>query len=96
MNDKTKEHIEQLYNIVKSQNKYILSLEIALSKKPKIKYIAIEDEHYKENSVKLFNNYQEEIVNKDKQIANKDREIELLKQEIECLKNGYIHTPIYV
>ena len=89
MDNKTKEHIESLYNIVKAQNKYIESLEIALSVKPKIKYIQIEDEHYKVNSVKLFNEYQNKL-------SSKDKEIELLKQEVECLKNGYIHIPIDV
>ena len=89
MNDKTKEHIESLYNIVKAQNKYIESLEKALVAKPKVKYIQVEDQHYKVNSVKLFNKYQ-------KDLDIKGKEIELLKQEIECLKNGYIHTPIDV
>ena len=87
MNDKTKEHIEQLYRTINSQNKYIESLETALSVKPKVKYIQIEDEHYKVNSVKLFGKYQNDLDTKDKEIA-------LLKQEIICLKNGYIHTPI--
>ena len=87
MNDKTKEHIESLYNIVKAQNKYIDSLEKALVVKPKVKYIRVEDERYKVNSVKLFNEYQNKL-------SSKDKEIELLRQEIICLKNGYIHTPI--
>ena len=87
MDNKTKEHIEQLYRTINSQNKYIESLETALSVKPKIKYIRVEDERYKVNSVKLFNKYQNDLDIKNKEIA-------LLKQEIECLKNGYIHTPI--
>ena len=87
MTDKTKEHIESLYNIVKAQNKYIESLETALSVKPKVKYIRVEDDTYKINSVKLFNKYQ-------KDLDIKDKEIELLEQEIECLKNGYIHTRV--
>ena len=87
MNDKTKEHIESLYNIVKAQNKYIESLEKALVAKPKVKYIRVEDDTYKTNSVKLFNKYQNDLDTKDKEIA-------LLKQEIECFKNGYIHTKI--
>ena len=87
MNDKIKEHIESLYRIVKAQNKYIESLETALSVKPKVKYIRVEDDTYKTNSVKLFNKYQKDLDTKDKEIA-------LLKQEIVCLKNGYIHTPI--
>ena len=87
MNDKIKEHIESLYRIVKAQNKYIESLETSISVKPKIKYIDVEDQHYKVNSVKLFNKYQNDL-------DNKDKEISLLKQEIMCLKNGYIHTPV--
>ena len=89
MDNKTKEHIESLYNIVKAQNKYIESLEIALSVKPKVKYIRVEDDTYKTNSVKLFSKYQNDL-------DTKDKEIELLKQEVECLKNGYIHIPIDV
>ena len=87
MDNKTKEHIEQLYRTINSQNKYIDSLEKALFVKPKVKYIRVEDDTYKTNSVKLFNKYQKDLDTKDKEIA-------LLKQEIVCLKNGYIHTPI--
>lgn len=85
MTNKEKEHIEQLYIVVKSQNKYIESLETALKVKPKVvtKYIESTDELYRVNSVKLFKQYTKEIEELEKQ--NKT-----LHDEVASLARGYI------
>jgi len=92
MNNKTKEHIEdlyrektQLYSVLESMNKYIYSLEKALKQKPRVetKIIMDKDEVYRTNSVKLFKQYNREIEELKQQLALKDK-------EIDCLKAVYI------
>ena len=85
--DKLMEMTEQLFMVVRAQNKYIASLE---EKKAKVqtKIIVERDHLYRENSVKLFKQYTAEIDGLKEELKLKDR-------EIECLKAGYIKN-VYV
>jgi len=74
--------VEECFKFIKSQNKYIDSLESVLAK-PNIVYKY--KSKYDKNTVQLFNKYVREIEELKNKLADKD-------VEIECLKKGYITT----
>jgi len=89
--DKLIEHIEQLYKVIKAQNKLLESQEKALEDRtntPKIKIIKeyVKDTKHRDRCTKLLMKLKEDEYTKDEIIDNLTKENNELKFKLGCIR----------